>query len=177
MFFCRFPRTGRQTQGGEAALFLVVLKPCQGSFMGLIMSLSDSTVKYSWYICLVPRVLAQAVDDSLSKDAVGKRIAAIRKKKGLSQAQLASLLNIERVLISGYERGKVRLYGDMIARIATILGVSSDAILGLDPKDTANGTPSLRIVRRLQRLEALPESQQKTILRSLDLMLESAESK
>jgi transcriptional regulator with XRE-family HTH domain len=64
-------------------------------------------------------------------ETIGQRIARIRNNKKISQQKLAEKIGITRELVSGYERGKVRIFGDMVARFAIALEVSADEILGL----------------------------------------------
>jgi hypothetical protein len=76
-------------------------------------------------------------------------------------------------LVSDYEKGKLRLYDQMVARFALALNVSSDEILGLKNGQREAAKPSLKIMRRMKALEGLPASKQRTILDSLDLMIRS----
>ena len=103
--------------------------------------------------------------------AVGKRIAILRQAKGLTQKMLAEKIGIKRALVSDYERGKVRIYGDMIARIAIVLKVSSDDILGLKLKSFDKQMPSLKIMKRVRQITELPAAKQKIILRNIDINL------
>lgn len=66
---------------------------------------------------------------------IGERIAIARKEKELTQLQLSEKIGITRDLLCSYEIGRTRIYGEMIARIAFILEVSADYILGLKKQD------------------------------------------
>ena len=106
----------------------------------------------------------------LGNETIGQRIAGLRKERGLSQADLAERIGISRQLVASYERGRVRLYDEMVARFALALGVTADDVLGMDQ---ASGTPadkhpSLRLTRRLRELDQLPEQKRKAILKTLD---------
>ena len=108
--------------------------------------------------------------------SIGSRIASVRKKRGLTQTQLAEEIGITQSLVSDYETGRLHLNDEMIIRFSLALKVSSDELLGI--KDSGDQTEhSLKIIRRLKRLEQLNDYQQKTILQSLDLMIDSAERK
>jgi transcriptional regulator with XRE-family HTH domain len=105
----------------------------------------------------------------LGNETIGQRIAGLRKERGLSQADLAERIGISRQLVASYERERVRLYDEMVARFALALGVSADEILGLDQAgNTDTKHPSLRVTRRLRELEQLPEPKRKAILKTLD---------
>ena len=77
-------------------------------------------------------------------------------------------------VLSDYERGTLRLHGQLIVQLAGILGVSTDEILGLEKPRTSSAAPSRRLLRRLQQLEKLPERDQQALLRTTDAFLAKA---
>jgi len=97
----------------------------------------------------------------------------MRKERGYTQTELARRIGIIHHLVSDYEKGKLRLYDQMVVRFALALGVSTDEILGLKNGGKDSARPSLKIIRRMKALERLPPSKQRTILDSLDLMIQS----
>jgi transcriptional regulator with XRE-family HTH domain len=99
---------------------------------------------------------------------IGKRIAELRKQRGYTQKELAEKMGIPWTLISDYERAKLRLHDRVITKFATALEVSADEILGLVAPPRWEAKPSLRIVRRLKRIETLPASKQKALLQIID---------
>jgi transcriptional regulator with XRE-family HTH domain len=105
----------------------------------------------------------------------GERIAAVRKARGLTQAQLAERIGIIQSLISDYESGRRRLYAEMLIRIAQVLRVSVDELLGLKAARVNGESPvSLKVSRRMQQIDALPRTQQKTLLATIDNFLKGA---
>jgi transcriptional regulator with XRE-family HTH domain len=108
---------------------------------------------------------------------LGKRIAAIRKRRGITQVQLAQIIGIGQTLISSYEVGRITLSAEMLFRLAKALKVSSDEILGVGNGKSDVEGPSLRIVKRLKKIERLPPSQQKALLTNIDMFLKASESK
>lgn len=70
----------------------------------------------------------------LSNKKTAERIKELRTKKGLSQAQLAKILNIDRSTVNKYESGQSRPIR-YINKLADLFGVSADYILGLDDKN------------------------------------------
>ncbi|MEM2120614.1 MAG: XRE family transcriptional regulator [Archaeoglobaceae archaeon] len=60
---------------------------------------------------------------------VGEKIRELRKKLGISQAELAKRLNIDQTTVSYYEHGKRAITLDMLQRIADALGVNLDYFL------------------------------------------------
>lgn len=64
---------------------------------------------------------------------------------------------------------------DIIINFASALKVSTDEILGVRsvPESPVS---SLRLVKRLKKIENLPPNQQKVLLKNIDMFLKAAES-
>jgi transcriptional regulator with XRE-family HTH domain len=58
------------------------------------------------------------------------RIRQLRKKKGLTQVMLASLLHVSQGTISAYESGLIQIDTGILADLSDLFGVSTDYILG-----------------------------------------------
>ena len=80
--------------------------------------------------------------------------------------QVALQIGIPQNSVSDYETGRLHLSDDMIIRFAKVLGTSADAILGLDGSEVE--TPSLKLVKRLKKIEQLPTPKQKALLQTID---------
>jgi transcriptional regulator with XRE-family HTH domain len=111
----------------------------------------------------------------IGDETFGQRLARLRKSKGYTQVELAKKMDIVQVLISDYERDKLRPYHEMIARFAKALEVSADELLGLALKKNGNNGASLKLIRRMKKIEALPAVQQKILLRTIDTFLKGAQ--
>ncbi len=111
----------------------------------------------------------------LGQETLGRRIARLRKEKGLTQVVLAERMGIIQVLISDYERDKLRPHPEVIVRFAQALHVTTDELLGLKDSATAGTKPSLKTLRRLKKIEELPPSQQKALFKTIDNFLKGAE--
>lgn len=109
----------------------------------------------------------EKVLDSTAKE-IGSRIASLRKSKGFTQKELAEIIGVTRTVVTDYECGRVRLYDEILARLAVVLDCSTDYILGLQQPETIINAPQLKITRRMKELEGLPETKQKAILKTLD---------
>lgn len=111
-------------------------------------------------------------------ETIGERIAKIRKRRGLTQAALATKIGIASYLVSDYERGRIRLYDEMVLHFAVALGCSCDEILR-DTPTQSNELPniSLRFLKRIAIIEAFPEATKKHILRTLDDTIEANKDK
>lgn len=67
----------------------------------------------------------------LGTESIGDRLKRFRNIKELTQQELADKIGIVRALVSDYERGRLRLYDEMVARFSVALDVSADVIIGL----------------------------------------------
>ena len=101
-----------------------------------------------------------------SSSSIRSRLSGIRKARGLTQVQVALQIGIPQNSVSDYETGRLHLSDDMIIRFAKVLGTSADAILGLDGSEVE--TPSLKLVKRLKKIEQLPTPKQKALLQTID---------
>lgn len=104
---------------------------------------------------------------------IGERVLHIRKAQGLTQMQLAEKIGIKRSLVTDYETGRLRLNGEMVARFALALGVSSDLILGLGNTSALAGQPDLKLTKRMRQIEDLPQHQKKSLLLTIDAYLKA----
>jgi transcriptional regulator with XRE-family HTH domain len=66
------------------------------------------------------------------KEAIASRLALARKQAGLSQAQVAKMLNLHRPSMSEAEAGRRNVSATEIATLAEIYGVSVDWLAGSD---------------------------------------------
>jgi transcriptional regulator with XRE-family HTH domain len=112
-------------------------------------------------------------------ETMGQRLARLRKERSLTQVELAEKMGIIQGLVTNYERDRLRMHAEMVTRFAVALGVSADELLGLKSTRSAavvqsSSGLSLKIVRRLAKIEQLPPSQQKALLQTLDLFLQGA---
>lgn len=67
-------------------------------------------------------------ENERERERIGKRIAELRKAKGLTQAQLAEKTGFPRSNIGRIETGKYSVGLDVLAKIAEALGASVELI-------------------------------------------------
>ena len=109
----------------------------------------------------------------LGSETIGQRIAYHRKRLGFTQKELGEKIGINRLLVSEYETGYVRLHDEMVARFALALNVTTDELLGLKLSRTVDTSMSLRVTRRIREIERLPEKRKKAILHTLDDLIKA----
>src|SRR5262245_20365946 len=88
------------------------------------------------------------------KEAIASRLALARKQAGLSQAQVAKMLNLHRPSITEAEAGRRNVTATEIAKLAEIYGVSVDwlACADTDSADETNDRIQLA-ARELAKLK------------------------
>ena len=111
------------------------------------------------------------------EESIGERLSRLRKERGITQQEMAERLDLAQPNISDYERGILRLHGEIIVKIAAILGAAADEILGLDERK-ANGSTikNRRLLRRIQEIDRLPKRDQQALLRTVDAFLSKAQT-
>ncbi len=70
----------------------------------------------------------------------GDRLRDLRQRRGLTLEDLSARLDIHSRQISRYEAGESDPTSDVVARLAKVLGVTSDYLLGLSDDATINIT-------------------------------------
>ena len=111
-----------------------------------------------------------------TQERIGQRITRLRKQRGLTQAELADIIGVPRTAVADYEREKAHLYDEMVARFAVALRVSADELLGLTSSDHVETTPSVRVMKRVHRIEQLNATKKKTLLSTIDAFLKANET-
>jgi transcriptional regulator with XRE-family HTH domain len=106
-------------------------------------------------------------------EMLGQRLAQLRRTRGMTQRELAEKLEIGQPLVSHYERGRAGLDARLVIKLADVLRVTSDELLGLkQPKD--NAKVMRPFLRRLQKVERLGRRDQQALLRTIDAFLSKA---
>jgi transcriptional regulator with XRE-family HTH domain len=112
----------------------------------------------------------------IGSETFGRRLARIRKAKGYTQVELAAKLGTIQVMVSDYERDKLRPYHEMIVKLAKALEITTDELLGVTPFKDNGAKLSLKLLRRMHKIDALPPAKQKVLLQNIDMFLKGVES-
>lgn len=105
----------------------------------------------------------------------GKKLAACRKAKNLSQKELAKLLNTSHSVIGKYEREEMTPSIEAAVKLANLLGTTVGYLLG-ENKD-AELLKDPKMLKRLQDIDNLPNEDKNGILYALDNLLKAAKLK
>jgi transcriptional regulator with XRE-family HTH domain len=105
--------------------------------------------------------------------AFGERLAALRKDQGLTQVQLAELLEVSQQAITAYENGQRRVPISALPLLARTLGVTVETLIGEHAKTGKRG-PAPKLQQQLEQVSQLPKAQQKFVSQMLDTVLQQA---
>ena len=107
-------------------------------------------------------------------ETFGERFGRIRKERGLTQQALADLVGLRQSLIADYTSGRLRMHAEMVVRFAQALEITTDELLGTSAdQPLTDGPLSLKVVRRLAKIESLPARKQQAILQTIDAFLKA----
>jgi transcriptional regulator with XRE-family HTH domain len=99
----------------------------------------------------------------------GERLVDLRKKRGLSQVELAQKIGSTQRAISYYEVVAAFPPAEILVQIAKALRVSTDELLGLRQLKETNGQDRdhLKLWRKFRKILDLPEKDQRAISRMI----------
>jgi len=106
-------------------------------------------------------------------EGFGRRLAEIRKNRGITQAQLGEAVGVSNRVIAYYETESDQPPGALLVDLCTALRVSADELLGITiPKEPKN-LKLARLMNRLKRVADLPAADQRSVLQHIDALLEA----
>ena len=110
---------------------------------------------------------------AFSKKEVGARLRRLRETRAISQVDLAKRLGVTQSNVSEMERGIRSVTADLAVKLAKTLRVPTDEIL-IGGNGNAEKRPptSVKLLRRLQRIERLPAARQRVVLRFIDALID-----
>jgi transcriptional regulator with XRE-family HTH domain len=118
---------------------------------------------------------------SFGNETLGQRLARIRKERGFTQNDIATCTGLTQVLVSDYERDRIRLSAEMAVRLSEAMGISTDELLRprkkgtpARPQQPSLKQPSLKLMRRMERIESLSLYRQRALLTTIDQFLAAA---
>ncbi len=94
-------------------------------------------------------------------------LKSIRKQKGISQAELADRLGIVRQTVSKWEKGYSVPDADMLLKLAGILEIPANELLGLSAEQPAGQDEIVRHLTQIQDQLALRNRRTNSVLKIL----------
>ena len=104
---------------------------------------------------------------------LGVRVAQLRREQGMTQQGLADALGTTQQQVASYEVARLRIPASMLPRLARVLGVSLEALIGEDEKPAKRG-PTPKMQQQLERLSNLPKPKQRAVMEVLEAVLAQA---
>lgn len=102
----------------------------------------------------------------------GKRLKKARQDKEISQSELGKIVDIHYTQIGRYESKGVKPSGEVLAKIANALGVTSDFLMSGSNQEQAEATLTDReLLNQFQRVEQLPQDKKNIVKELLDSFL------
>jgi len=98
----------------------------------------------------------------------GRRLAAFRKQAGLSQLEFSVKVGITRAMVDYYERRAKNPTADFIIKVAAVLDISTDELLGLPKKETAKAGRKSTLDGYIEQVKKLPKSEQRYVVKFLE---------
>ena len=102
----------------------------------------------------------------------GENLSFIRKKKGLSQDDLAKKVGIISVTFGRYERNEIKPSIEVAGKIAEVLDVSLDYLAG-----NSNAILEKSLVKKITAIQELPTEQKDIVTALLDAFLRDYKAK
>jgi transcriptional regulator with XRE-family HTH domain len=117
-------------------------------------------------------------DKSLIKIALsfGKKLAVLRKKKGLSQDKLGQLVGVSQRVVAYYESETNYPPTHLLIPLAKALHISVDELLGLKETDIPQENHA-SLWRKLKKAEKLSHKDRKALVDYLNLLITRNEIK
>ncbi len=102
----------------------------------------------------------------------GTRLVALRKEKKISQAELASSVGLHSNALGRYERGEAVPSVEVAAKIASELGASLDALIGLSEIGVDDD-----LMSRYKEITSLSDEDRKQLYSVIDALLRDYKAK
>jgi transcriptional regulator with XRE-family HTH domain len=110
-------------------------------------------------------------------ESFGERLAQLRKAAGYTQVEFASEVEITQRMVAYYEAPDAHPPAHLLPRMAQALGVSVDALLGMNQPRRPKQFATNRLERRLLEIEKLNPKAKRQITQWLDTFIEGEKLK
>jgi len=100
----------------------------------------------------------------------GKRLASVRKSKGITQVELAKKVKTTQRVIAYYEGETDHIPTNLLVPIAKALRVSVDELVGLK-KESISSSKHASLWRKLKKAEHLSHKDQKAVIHYIEALL------
>jgi len=123
------------------------------------------------YFCLI-LVLRVVYNTDMKQITFGKRLGEVRKDKKLSQDELAKKMDMQGAVIGRYERDEVKPSIEVAAKIAQVLGVSLDYLVG-----NTDMLLDADVIKKIQEIQKLPQKDRDHLFYLMENVLQNVKAK
>jgi len=102
----------------------------------------------------------------------GKRLANVRRSQAMTQSELGEAVGVSKRVIAYYEQEDAQPPGALLIDLARALRVSTDQLLGIKVQKETTNPRTARLLKRLQKIEQLPPSDLRVVLKMIDGLLD-----
>jgi transcriptional regulator with XRE-family HTH domain len=104
--------------------------------------------------------------------AFGRRLAELRKQRGMTQTDLGEALGLNQTAVASYEVGRRRVPLSLLPDLANLLGVSAAELIEA-PEPSGKPGPTPKLQRQIDQVSQLPKGKQKFVSDFLETFLAS----
>lgn len=101
-----------------------------------------------------------------------QRLKDLRTDKRLTQAELAEAAEVHATQISRYERGETKPTGEVVGKLARVLGTTADFLMsGATSEAVTRAGLDREMIARFEKVQDLPTEDKQTVLSLLDAFI------
>lgn len=113
--------------------------------------------------------------EAKAKESLGARLRRLRKAKGFTQVELAEAIGSSQRMVTYYETRDGVPAAPILLKLAEVLGVEPDELLGIKSgrrRKEPESPENIRLWRRLRMVEQLPPGERRHLLQIIEAMVE-----
>ncbi|MCO6498198.1 MAG: helix-turn-helix transcriptional regulator [Chitinophagaceae bacterium] len=105
----------------------------------------------------------------VNKTEFADRLKDLRKRKGISQSELAELIEVHFTQVSRYERGETKPNAEAMTKLAKALDTTVDFLMNGTADDVAKDAGlEKELISRFKEVQSLETDDKKTVLSLMD---------
>jgi transcriptional regulator with XRE-family HTH domain len=111
----------------------------------------------------------------LDMSVFSERLRLLREARQLTQARLATLLDVDPRVYNRWEKGSATPQFDTIIHIADILKISLDELAGRSPSITEPKIHNAELLNLYQQVDSLPDAEQQALILVIDGLVKKSQ--
>lgn len=107
-----------------------------------------------------------------SMTTFAERLKELRKMRGLSQAELSTMVEVHFTQVSRYERGETKPNAEAMTKLAKVLDTTTDYLMnGTTDEIVQEVGLDKELVNRFKQVQNMPSDEKKTVLSLMDAFI------